>query len=254
MKNDPLYEKVAFRNLYPSFVESVIVEMSRWHAFDKSRLIEHEQIQGDLFTCMQRAEAFIQSHTLAFQRNYAGGCFCQYCYPMEAIKQCFYICFMKNDFQKSKSIQIDIFQDRMEFSFWGLSDNKVNQDIAKILKKNGDVESLKRCFERIEDCYREEEKNWKVDKRETRIKIILENTDYRPVDADEIQKLRLAARKCYEMILEHPGIQLKELADRLNRPYITVQTEVRNLRKKRLVERRGKVMSGGYYCIDRKHD
>ncbi len=229
---------------------SIVIELSRWHAFDRGNLIDREVIRGNIIYDVQKAEEFMKAHSLAYKRNYAGGCYVHYCYPLEALEQGLWICLMKGNFLKSNRICIDIFQNRIEFSFSSLKKDASNIVITNILKLCQKTEGVQSSFIRIERCYQKERKRWRIVEKNGSMKIMLENTYYRPVRRCELKKLRPSAKRCYFMILENPGIQLQELAEKLNRPYITAQTEVRNLRKKQLVERRGKVMTGGYYCIE----
>jgi predicted HTH transcriptional regulator len=51
-------------------------------------------------------------------------------------------------------------------------------------------------------------------------------------------------------IAEQPGIQAKELAKQLNRPFSTVDKQIRTLTARQLVIHRGSRKTGGYYRIE----
>ncbi|HBB93245.1 MAG TPA: ArsR family transcriptional regulator, partial [Bacteroidales bacterium] len=55
----------------------------------------------------------------------------------------------------------------------------------------------------------------------------------------------------FKKISEHPGIQAKELAQQLHRPFSTVDKQIRALAAKQLVIHKGSRKTGGYYRVDK---
>lgn len=229
---------------------SIIIELDRWHGFDKSWLIQRKRIQGSIFYDILEATLFLKDHILAYKCNYAGGCRVHFCYPFEAAERCLLISFMKKDLCRSDPIQIDIFQNRMEICFSCVQKEAVNQEIETVFKYCFKNSGYRDSLAVIDESYRKENKSWRIEEKDRVMKIILENIYYQPIEKDFFKSLRPSAKRCYSMIKKYPGRQIKELSERLNRPYITVQTEIRNLRKKQLVERRGDLKTGGYFCIE----
>lgn len=225
------------------------IQISRWHSFDKSYLIECKNIEGNIFSDLKQVSTFLKNHIVITKRFYAGGCDYVYSYPMETVYQALYVCLMRKDLNDSSPIQVDIFQNRMEFSC--KTNQQLNLNIIKILKKQGLIIDDNESIKYLEANYKRElNQSIKINEEERDQTIILENTYYKPVTLHAIKKLRISAKKCYDMIYHHPGIRLTELSKLLEKPYITVQTEVRVLRRKQLVERRGTREQGGYYCIE----
>jgi len=50
-----------------------------------------------------------------------------------------------------------------------------------------------------------------------------------------------------DCILKNPGIQAKNISVHLNRPVKTIERQIKELRDKDIVERKGSRKSGGYY-------
>jgi ATP-dependent DNA helicase RecG len=50
-----------------------------------------------------------------------------------------------------------------------------------------------------------------------------------------------------ECVWKKPGIQVKDISIRLDRPIRTIERQIKKLRSKEIIERRGSKKTGGYY-------
>ena len=75
-------------------------------------------------------------------------------------------------------------------------------------------------------------------------------TVYRKMRGNEglNEKLNKGLNSILVVIERNPGIQAKDISDKLNRPIKTVERQISELKKMNLIERRGSKKTGGYYA------
>lgn len=64
----------------------------------------------------------------------------------------------------------------------------------------------------------------------------------------DINGLKGSLREVYLIVLHHPGIKIKQVAELRKKSVSTVWKQLTDLRKKNIVEYRGANKTGGYYA------
>lgn len=239
---------------------SFVVRLNRWSAFDRRALFENEAIKGSVFHVFTAVSVFLKRQIVVSKRNFAGGSDYEYSYPVEAINHALYLSFMQADYTASFPITIDVFQNRIEIDFackgkWQKDRLCHNPVVLEVFRCCRLVQSVQDSLDRIERCYAlKTDVRFLCAETDNHTVMVMDSPYYQPVDIQTIKKLRKGTRRCYFMMRKYPGKRLKELSKLLDSPFITVQTEVRQLKRFHLAERRGRSSDGGFYCISAENE
>jgi ATP-dependent DNA helicase RecG len=160
-------------------------------------------------------------------------------------------------FQKGSHVMIEVFDNRVEISNPGGIPSELdpadfgkksvarNPVIASLLHRIDFIERIGTGINRIKNAVTE---HWKcsVDFKLTGFFTVIYK---RKKLTSGNGGLSDAVQEILREIIEHPGIQAKELAQKLGRSISTLEKQIKQLIEKNIIERRGSKKNGGYWEV-----
>jgi predicted HTH transcriptional regulator len=255
------------------------IECARFKDRTTAVMIDQQSIDGPIYAQPEEAMKFIMRNIS--QGSTIGLVYRQdrWEYPLAAIREVVINAVVHRDYSiLGSDIKIAIFDDMLEITSPGPLMPSVSPDflentpseirnrvIAPIFKECKLIEQWGSGFRKIyADLAGYPHISLKINEPGLSFQVQFIKTDYVP-EADMPEHadgglnggLNGGLKSLLDAIKEHAGIQIKELAEKLDRPIDTLDKQIRKLTKLNLIERQGSKKTGGYQIVkveEKRHE
>ncbi|HIH42120.1 TPA: transcriptional regulator [Candidatus Woesearchaeota archaeon] len=244
--------------------EPIELQAAVFAGTDKTTFLDIKQFKGNIFQLLKISEAYIKEHInwKALLKERTRQEIPEI--PIRAITEALVNSFCHRDYQAPESNKIAIYKDRIEI--WNPGefpdrykpDDYIKQELPSILRNpmianclylSADIEKWGSGLKRINmEC---KANNLPVKLRVLKYGFSIEFTRQNTGSSSSTlsEGLSEGLKSLLNIVISNPGIKAIKASELLVRPIKTIERQIKELKQKGLIERRGSKKTGGYWIV-----